>query len=98
MKFKKLVFLFMIASFAIIALDTPAWSEEDFADYGDRIYDLLCARPAAFLGGIGGTAVFVIALPFTVASGGVKDSFNMLVAKPFWYAFIRKFPEEKPES
>jgi hypothetical protein len=98
MKFKKVVLVLVIASLAIAALDTPAWSEEGFADYGDRIYDLFCARPAAFLGGIAGTAAFVIALPFTVASGGVKDSFNMLVAKPFWYAFVRKFPEEKPES
>jgi len=92
MKFKKVVFVFVIASLVIAALDTPARSEEGFADYGDHIYDLLCARPAAFIGGIGGTAVFIIALPFTVASGGLKDSFNMFVAKPFWYAFVRKFP------
>jgi hypothetical protein len=72
-------------------------SQDDYVDYADQIYDLLCLRPAAFLGGIGGTAVFIIALPFTVASGGVDDSFNMLVAKPFWYAFVRKFPDENLE-
>ena len=97
MKLRKVVFVFVIALFAIVALYTPGWSEEGFTDYADYTYDLLLARPAAFLGGIGGTAVFIVALPFTVASGSVKDSFNIFVAKPFWYAFVRKFPDEKSE-
>ena len=92
---KKGLLVFLTILLVITALYTPGWSQEGFADYGDHIYDLLCARPAAFLGGIGGTAVFVIGLPFTVASGGVNDSFNMFVAKPFWYAFVRKFPDKK---
>ena len=95
MKFKKVVFVFLIVSLAIAALYTPGWSQEGFPDYADHTYDLLFARPAAFLGGIGGTVVFIVGLPFTVASGGVKDSFSMFVAKPFWYAFVRKFPDEK---
>jgi len=98
MKFMKMVFVFLTVLLATAALYTPAWSQGDFDDYGDHIYDLLCARPAAFLGGIGGTAVFVIALPYTVASGGIKNSFNMFVAKPFWYAFVRKFPDKKSTS
>ena len=98
MRFIKIVFVFLIVLLATAALYTPGWSQEEFADYGDHIYDLLFARPAAFLGGIGGTAVFIIAMPFTVASGSLKDSFNILVAKPFWYAFVRKFPKEKSES
>jgi len=98
MKFKKVIFVISIASLAIATLYTPGWSDDGLADYGDYVYDLLCARPAAFLGGIGGSAVFIIALPFTVASGSLKDSFNILVVKPFWYAFVRKFPNEKSES
>lgn len=98
MKFRKVVFVFVIALFAVAALYTPGWSEEGFADYADYTYDLLFARPAAFLGGIGGTAVFIIALPFTIASGSADDSFNLFVAKPFWYAFIRKFPDKKAEQ
>ena len=97
MKFKKTAFVFLTVLLATAALYTPAWAQESSVDYLDQIYDLLCARPAAFLGGIGGTAVFVIALPYTVASGGIKNSFNMFVAKPFWYAFVRKFPDRKSE-
>ena len=94
---KKVVFVFLAFSLALAVLYTPAWSEDASVDYADQIYDLLCARPAAFLGGIGGTAVFIISLPFTVATGGVDDSFNMFVVKPFWYAFVRKFPDRKSE-
>jgi hypothetical protein len=97
MEFKKVVFVFLAFSLVLAILDTPAWTQDGSVDYADQIYDLLCARPAAFLGGIGGTAVFIIALPFTVASGGVDDSFNMFVVKPFWYAFVRRFPERKSE-
>ena len=98
MEFKKVVFVFLASSLAIAVLYTPGWTQDGSVDYPNQIYDLLCARPAAFLGGIGGTAVFIIALPFTVASGGVDDSFNMFVVKPFWYAFVRKFPDEKSEE
>ncbi len=94
---KKVVFVFLAFSLALAVLNTPAWSEDTSVDYADQIYDVLFARPAAFLGGIGGTAVFIISLPFTVATGGVDDSFNMFVVKPFWYAFVRKFPDRKLE-
>jgi hypothetical protein len=97
MEFKKMAFVFLAFSLALAVLHTSAWAQEGSIDYMDQIYDLLCARPAAFLGGIGGTAVFVISLPFTVTTGGVDDSFNMFVVKPFWYAFVRKFPDRKME-
>jgi hypothetical protein len=97
MELKKMVFVFLTFSLAVAVLYTPGWTQDGSVNYPDQIYDLLCARPAAFLGGIGGTAVFIIALPFTVATGGLDDSFNMFVVKPFWYAFVRKFPDEKLE-
>jgi hypothetical protein len=97
MEFKKVVFVFLAFSLALGVLYIPAWAQDGSVDYPDQIYDLLCVRPAAFLGGIGGTVVFIIALPFTVPSGGVDESFNMFVVKPFWYAFVRKFPDKKLE-
>jgi len=98
MKLKKVVLVFFAFSLALTVLDTPVWAEEGSVDYLDQIYDLLCLRPAAFLGGIGGTAVFIIALPFTVATGGVDESFKMFVVKPFRYAFVRKFPDRNLED
>jgi len=98
MNFKKMVFVFLAFSLALAILCTPAWAKDDYWDYSDQIYDLLCLRPAAFLGGIGGIPVFIITLPFTVGTGGVDKSFNLLVAKPFRYAFVRKFPDRELED
>jgi hypothetical protein len=95
MEFKKVFFVFLAVSLAIAVLYTPGWTQDGSVDYPNQIYDLFCARPAAFLGGIAGTAAFILALPFTVASGGVDDSFNMFIVRPFWYAFVRRFPDEK---
>jgi hypothetical protein len=92
MEFRKVVFVFMAVSLAIAVLYTPAWAQGGSVDYPDQVYDLFLARPAAFLGGIAGTAAFIISLPFTAASGGIDDSFNMFVVKPFWYTFVRRFP------
>jgi hypothetical protein len=93
--FKKLVFVCLTFSLAIGVLYTPGWAKDGRVDYPNQIYDLFCARPAAFLGGIAGTAAFILALPFTAASGGIDDSFDMFVVKPFWYAFVREFPDER---
>jgi hypothetical protein len=92
---KKVVFVCFAFSLAMGLLYTPAWAKDGTVDYPNQIYDLFCARPAAFLGGIAGTAAFILSLPFTVASGGVDDSFNMFVVKPFWYTFVRTFPDER---
>jgi hypothetical protein len=94
MAFKKVVFVCLAVSLAMTVLYTPGWAQDGSVDYPDQVYDLFFARPAAFLGGIAGTAAFIISLPFTVASGGIDDSFKMFVVKPFWYTFVRKFPAE----
>lgn len=95
MTFKKVILVFLAFSLTIAVLYTPGWTQDGSVDYPNQIYDLFCARPAAFLGGIAGTAAFILALPFTVASGGVDASFNMFIVRPFWYAFVRKFPDDK---
>ena len=99
MEFKKVILIFLALSLAFAVLYAPAWAEDSSAkpDYADQIYDVLLLRPAAFIGGIGGIGVFIVSLPFVAATGGVKDSFNMFVAKPFWFAFVRKFPARRSD-
>jgi hypothetical protein len=41
-----------------------------------------------------GTAIFVIALPFTIPSGGVDDAANMFIVQPFQFSFVRESPDE----
>jgi len=79
MEFKKVVFVFLAFSLALAVLCTPAWTQDGSVDYPNEIYDLLCARPAAFLGGIGGTAVLHYCATIYCCFRSVDDSFNLFV-------------------
>ncbi len=51
--------------------------------------DLLIARPLLIVATVVGAALFVVALPFTVPSGSVKDAGQALVVDPGKSAFYR---------
>jgi len=73
--------------------DKDKWVREDPVGQGWSAMDILLARPIGVVSGIVGTGIFVVALPFTIPSGGVRDSFNMFVVKPFQFSFVRQFPD-----
>jgi hypothetical protein len=58
------------------------------------VIDLFVARPLGVAAGIVGSAVFVVTLPFTIPSGGVRDAANMFIVQPFQFSFRRDFPDE----
>jgi hypothetical protein len=43
--------------------------------------------------GIVGSGLFILSLPFTVPSGGVKDAARILIKEPFSFSFKRDFPD-----
>ncbi len=51
--------------------------------------DLLIARPLLMVITAVGTAVFIVALPFSALGGNTKESAETLVAEPFEATFIR---------
>jgi hypothetical protein len=51
--------------------------------------DLIIARPLLIGATAVGVVAFVVSLPFTLASGGVKDAGNALVVEPGREAFVR---------
>jgi hypothetical protein len=59
-----------------------------------NILDLLIVRPLGVVAAAGGTVVFVVALPFTLPTRSVEDSFNLFVVKPWKFSFVREFPDE----
>ncbi len=73
--------------------DKDKWVREDPVGQGWSAMDILVARPFGVISGIVGTGIFVVALPFTIPSGGVRDSFNMFIKKPFQFSFTRQFPD-----
>lgn len=51
--------------------------------------DLLVGRPALVATTVLGTAIWLVALPFTAAGGNVKDSADKLVVGPAKATFMR---------
>jgi len=51
--------------------------------------DALVVRPLGLASTIVGTAVFIVALPFTLPSGSVGSSAKVLIGEPAQYTFAR---------
>ena len=66
----------------------PLYSVEAPKAYA-MIGDLFIARPLLIGATAIGAVAFVISLPFTLASGGVKDAGTALVVEPGREAFVR---------
>jgi hypothetical protein len=66
----------------------PLYSVEAPKAYA-MIGDLVIARPLLIGATAIGAVAFVISLPFTLASGGVKDAGQALVVEPGREAFVR---------
>ncbi|MCC6275650.1 MAG: hypothetical protein IT569_07320 [Leptospiraceae bacterium] len=52
--------------------------------------DAILIRPLGMVSVVLGSALFVVALPFTLISGSVKQSGNRLVGYPLKFTFTRK--------
>lgn len=58
------------------------------------ILDVLFARPIGIVAGVVGSAIFVVSLPFTIPTGGVRDAADIFIVKPFQFSFVRQFPDD----
>jgi hypothetical protein len=83
-----------ISCVVLMASSTSTMAYDDFAsdnpDSGDMLADLVFVRPLSLVGTVLGTAVFVVALPFTLPSGSVEETADAFVAHPFEYTFNRR--------
>ena len=85
---KRIVMVLFVA-IAVIAASGPAFG----GDAEDIPVDILIIRPVTLVGTVLGTALFVVALPFSIPSGSVKMTAKKLIAEPFKYTFTRPLGE-----
>jgi hypothetical protein len=55
----------------------------------DMVGDVLIVRPACLVATVVGTALFVVALPFSASSGSIKKSAQEFVVRPARATFTR---------
>jgi hypothetical protein len=56
-------------------------------------FDLMIARPVGFLSVALGASIFVVTLPFAVATGSADNTAKALVADPYNFTFVRDLGE-----
>jgi hypothetical protein len=66
-----------------------AEAESEEATAGSMAYDLFVMRPLGLAATVIGSAVFVLALPFTAITDDVGDSSEKLIADPWDYTIRR---------
>ena len=70
---------------------TPAAPQQrvEGATSEDMMYEVV-VRPLSLLSTIGGSAMYVVTLPFSMASGSDQEAKRLLVDKPYEATFNRK--------
>ena len=67
------------------------WAQDDIDEPTgtDITFDLMIARPLGFVSTALGASLFVVTLPFAVATGSADNTAEALVAKPYHFTFVR---------
>jgi hypothetical protein len=95
-KWKKRLLVLLVMSLTLGQLYSSCWAQAgptNPTDQGLAMLDLLVARPASFLAGIVGSALFVITLPVTATTNSVEASGDMFINQPIRWAMEREFPD-----
>lgn len=90
-----------IASFlvmvAVVCVSAPAFGSNYGCEDMAVVTDVLLVRPLGLAAVVIGTAVFIVALPFSIPSGSVGPTARVLIVEPFNHTFLRPigYPECK---
>lgn len=93
--YKKLFFILVIIAFLIVNLFSNSFADDQTRRDEINILDVVLARPLGIVGGIFGTGIFIISLPFTIPTKSVDKAANMFIIEPFKFSFVREFPDEE---
>ncbi|MDY7117793.1 hypothetical protein RAN53_15710 [Halomonas sp. SSL-5] len=89
---KRTLIFFALALVALLGT-TPAVAQEQRMEArpsgGAMIADAVIARPLLAAATVGGTAIFLVTLPFTALGGGVDGAAETLIKTPAEAAFRR---------
>jgi hypothetical protein len=93
-----------LIALAIAATPLPAAADDPNTVSGDKgtdmVVDIVIMRPLGLAATVIGTALTIVALPFTIPTGSVGDSARELIVKPAQYTFKRplgKFDDGAPD-
>jgi len=83
---KKLLTILCVGVMSLGSINTSRASDDKAID---AIADVTIVRPGCFIATVIGSVFFVVALPFSAASGTVKETADTLVVHPAQATFTR---------
>jgi hypothetical protein len=88
---KQFVVLILIVSLGLVPFGSAALAEDQHdEEKGIRMAaDILVVRPLGIVATVGGTALAIVALPFSLLGGNTQEVFQYLVVKPAKFTFVR---------
>lgn len=82
-----------VLTLSLVVMPLSAAARQDEPVTGDRaadmVLDAVVMRPLGLVATVLGTALTVVALPFTIPSGSVKASAREMIVRPAEYTFKR---------
>ncbi len=86
-----------VALAVLLAASLPVLADDPNTVSGDKttdmVVDVLVVRPLGLATTVVGAVLTVVALPFTIPSGSVKESAEMMIVNPAEYTFKRPLGE-----
>jgi hypothetical protein len=88
---KQFTLILMVVSLVVMPFASVSLAGENYDHEKDikMAGDILVVRPLGIIATVGGSALFIVALPFSALGGNTQEVFQQLVAKPAKYTFTR---------
>jgi hypothetical protein len=87
----------IIILLGFVGVPSMVWAQDDLnldePTGTDIIFDFMIARPLGCVSVALGTSLFVVTLPFAVATGSADNTAKALVAQPYNFTFVRDLGE-----
>ncbi|NOY69737.1 MAG: hypothetical protein GXP53_09680 [Deltaproteobacteria bacterium] len=96
-RIKLMAVTFLVAALLVSVPGTSAiaaeFDESPQVNGAGMIVDFFVARPIGLFSTIGGTAMFIVSLPFSALGGNVEAAAKQMVVIPARYTFLRPLGE-----
>lgn len=90
---RKSMILFLAIAVAVVAIGSPAMAREVYEEReigaGAMAADFFFIRPFGIAATVVGSAVFIVALPFSAVAGNAEHTYDKLVLDPAKFTFQR---------
>ena len=94
---KHAITFLLVGALMILPFGSTSWAQDSWqqeSPSGEAMLADLLFRPVGFISLVAGSALFVVALPFSATGGNIEESYQALIVKPAQMTFSRPLGQE----